>query len=103
VKIKGLGFFICLLVSLYPGAEETASQKKIKTIVFKEQTIEGKIRRPQLVLIKAEQRPDFTPMVIQSMGKNMEIVEWVSQDVIEQSPYSKAFEFQDTRIVNYSP
>ncbi|HMA64888.1 MAG TPA: hypothetical protein VKO63_06815, partial [Chitinispirillaceae bacterium] len=45
-----------------------AAPESVKKMVFEEQRIEGKIRRPQLVLIKAEQRPEFKPMVMQSYG-----------------------------------
>ena len=45
-----------------PVAKTTVSTSGIKQMVFEEQKIEGKIRRPQLVLIKADQRPEFNPM-----------------------------------------
>lgn len=35
-----------------------------KKFVFEERQIEGKIRRPQLVLITADQRPQYGPMVM---------------------------------------
>ena len=80
-----------------------ADGSDIEKIVFEEQRIEGKIRRPQLVLIKAEQRPTFQPMVMQSFGRSTNIVDGVSQQLIERSPYRKAFRFAGKKITNYSP
>jgi hypothetical protein len=80
-----------------------SARKKIQQLVFSEQHIEGKIRRPQVVLIKAEQRPTFTPMAIQSLGGATGIVECVPQEVIDYSPYSNAFRFEGTEVSNCSP
>jgi len=75
--------------------------KDVKKIIFEEQRIEGKIRRPQLVLIKADLRPEFEPMIMQDLGKSGKVAGAVSDDVINDSPYNKAFRFQDTKINNY--
>jgi hypothetical protein len=80
-----------------------APPKDVRRLVIEEQKIEGKIRRPQLVLIKADQRPDFEPMMMQSFGKKADIVKSVTQSVIEASPYDGAFQFQDKKISNYVP
>lgn len=80
-----------------------AEDSGIKTLVFETQHIEGKIRRPQFVLIKAELRPNFTPMVMQSLAGGASIVEFVSESVIEGSPYDEPFEFENTEISNYVP
>jgi hypothetical protein len=81
------------------GVEEKSS---IKHIIFGEQKIEGKIRRPQLVLIKADQRPEFPPMVSQPLGKTRNIAALVDPSLIE-APQKGAFQFQGTRIVNPAP
>jgi hypothetical protein len=91
------------LLVLLPRLSSGAEGGSQATIVFEEDRIEGKIRRPQLVLIKAEQRPEFEPMVIQSIGKEMNIVEFVSESVIEASPYRGPFEFNGTAITGYTP
>jgi len=44
------------------GKADPKAKSDIQKIIFEEQKIEGKIRRPQLVLIKADQRPTFPPM-----------------------------------------
>ena len=75
----------------------------VKKIVFAEERIEGKIRRPQLVLIQAEQRPEFSPMVMQSLSGNTNIVEFVSESVVEDGAYSGAFGFKGTSISSYIP
>jgi hypothetical protein len=77
--------------------------KEVKKLIFDERRIEGKIRRPQLVLIKAEQRPEFEPMVLQSLGKTGNIVGSVEKKILEQSPYDGAFQFRDKNITNYTP
>ena len=75
----------------------------LKQIIFEEQRIEGKIRRPQLVLIKAEQRPEFSPMVLQSIGKNSNLIRNSDEKIIDNSPYKGPFKFQGTQISNYVP
>jgi hypothetical protein len=77
--------------------------KDIERIVFEEQRIEGKIRRPQLVLIRAEERPHFTPMVMQALADTSNIVDFVSESVIEASPYDDAFDFRGTAASGYAP
>ena len=72
-------------------------------MIFEERRIEGKIRRPQLVLIKAEQRPEFDPMVLQSLGRTGDIAGAVDKSILEASPYDGAFQFRGTRIDNYVP
>ena len=72
----------------------------IERIIFEERQIEGKIRRPQLVLIKAEQRPGFEPMVMQSLS-DFNIIEFSKGSVIEKSPYDKAFTLEGDKITNY--
>ena len=51
------------LVLLIGSAVMGAEQAK-KKFVFEERQIEGKIRRPQLVLITADQRPRYGPMLM---------------------------------------
>jgi hypothetical protein len=75
----------------------------VKRIILEEQKIEGKIRRPQLVLIKADQRPEFEPMVMQSFGKKADIIKGVESSVIEGTPYTGPFRFENKTIVNYAP
>lgn len=69
---------ICLAVQsfVYAGKKE---------IVFQETLIEGKIKRPQVVLITADQRPAFMPMAIQSFCDTTRILDQVSRDVFEQN------------------
>jgi hypothetical protein len=75
----------------------------VQRIIFEEQKIEGKIRRPQLVLIKADQRPNFPPILMQSVGKNENVASFVDPAVIECTTYQNAFQFQGTAIINYAP
>jgi len=91
---------ICGICSDAFSAEENNNVKKM---VFEERRIEGKIRRPQLVLIKAEQRPEFVPMVIQSLGKTGSITGSVDEDILDWSPYEDAFRIKNGSIENYVP
>ena len=85
------------------AAPEEQSSKNVKKLVFEERRIEGKIRRPQLVLIKAEQRPEFDPMIIKSLGKAGNITGAVNEEILERSPYEGAFQYRNQRIDNYIP
>ncbi len=95
-----ISLIITLIFFMYTSA---ADDKGVQRIVFEEFQIEGKIRRPQLVLIKAEQRPKFTPMVMQSLDSDVNVSEYVNDAIVEQSPYSGAFKFDGTVISNYKP
>ena len=75
----------------------------IQRIIFEEQRIEGKIRRPQLVLIKADQRPEFTPMMIQGFSRGANIIDFIDESVLDRSPVNGPFKFDDTKIRNYTP
>lgn len=75
----------------------------VKKMVFEEKRIEGKIRRPQLVLIQAEQRPTFEPMILQSLGNKGDITGYVDRNIIENIPNQKHFVFEDKRIINIVP
>jgi hypothetical protein len=86
-----------------PAKPQEKGKAAIQRIIFEEQKIEGKIRRPQLVLIKADQRPSFPPMIMQSVGKNENVASFVDPAVIENSTYQNAFQFQGTTITNYVP
>jgi hypothetical protein len=75
----------------------------VQKIIFEEQKIEGKIRRPQMVLIKADQRPSFPPMIMQSAGKNENVASSIDPSLLESPAYKGAFRFQGTAITNYVP
>ena len=89
------------------AAASPASRKPgvslVKQLVFEEQKIEGKIRRPQLVLIRADQRPDLGPMVMQSMGKSKNLAANIDRAIIEEAPIRGAFQFAGTGIINPAP
>lgn len=101
-KIAAIFLMMLLAGGLLFAASNTSKQDVTK-MVFEERRIEGKIRRPQLVLIKAEQRPEFDPMVLQSLGKTGDIAGAVDKSILEASPYDGAFQFHGTRIENYVP
>jgi hypothetical protein len=102
---------LLLLIVLSLFAAESKPQDKpkisekgkaaVQKIIFEEQKIEGKIRRPQMVLIKADQRPSFPPMIMQSAGKNENIASSIDPSMIESPAYKGAFQFQGMAIINY--
>ena len=75
----------------------------VKKLVFEDQLIEGKIRRPQLVLIKADQRPVFNSMVLQSKGKAADISATINDDIIQDFPYKGPFRIENSKITNIEP
>ena len=103
--------FPLLAISLYATEGKSANPPKItekgkaavQKIIFEEQKIEGKIRRPQMVLIKADQRPAFPPMIMQSAGKNDNVASSIDPSILESPAYKGAFQFQGTAIINYMP
>jgi hypothetical protein len=87
-----------------PAAPETAVQKSnVKQIVFEEQKIEGKIRRPQLVLIKADQRPEFAPMVMQTVGKAKYVAVLMDENLIKSNTNTEPFKFVGTKVKYAAP
>ena len=108
LAVAAVALWTCLAFAPCDGADaregkidkKTQKAKKdIQQIIFEEQKIEGKIRRPQLVLIKADQRPAFSPMIMQSFGKNDNTAEFVDQSVIENQPNQNAFQFSGTKVI----
>jgi hypothetical protein len=89
-----------ILMALLPVG---AMSQGLRKFVLDEQRIEGKIRRPQLVLIRADQRPEFVPMVMQSFGRKANIVSFVDQGVIESDPHQGAFVLEGKAVTNYTP
>jgi hypothetical protein len=85
------------------AVERRPATSSVKQVVFEEQKIEGKIRRPQLVLIKADQRPDFGPMVLQGRGKTKNLAATVARDLVEDASFNRAFRFEGTAIVTPAP
>jgi hypothetical protein len=86
-----------------PAKPQEKGKAGVQRMIFEAQKIEGKIRRPQLVLIKADQRPAFPAMIMQSVGKNDNVASFVDPAVIENSTYQNAFQFKGTDITNYVP
>lgn len=87
-----------------PAAAATAVQKSnVKQIVFEEQKIEGKIRRPQLVLIKADQRPDFAPMIMQAAGKSKSVSALIDDNLINSNTNTSPFRFLGTKVQYSAP
>jgi len=81
----------------------TTVNGNIRSIILSEQKIEGKIRRPQLVLIQADQRPHFTPMVMQVLDKSSNAAELVDPSALEPASCYDAFQFDGTKITGLKP
>lgn len=63
---------------------------KGRQLVFKETVIEGKIKRPQVVLISADQRPEFKPMAINSFDDTTSLIDKVNRKIFEQNCFENA-------------
>lgn len=100
-QIKKIAF--AALCALVFAQNPVYSAADVKKLVFEEQRLEGKIRRPQLVLIKADERPSFAPMAIISIGVSDDITAYVDQKVLTRSPYDRPFIIEGTRVVNIVP
>jgi hypothetical protein len=99
--MKTVLILICLLV--IPLTTAAAEKGGVQKLILEEQKVEGKIRRPQLVLIKADQRPAFPPMANQSFGTNPDIVGFVDKKVLDYMPSDAPFMFSNRSITNYQP
>lgn len=75
----------------------------VAQIVFEERAIEGKIRKPQLVLIKAEQRPTFGQIVMKSVDREMNLDEYSEGNTVEKTPYEEPFQIRNYHIINVKP
>ena len=85
------------------GTKVTNAKGTVQQIIFTEQKIEGKIRRPQLVLIQADQRPHFSPMVMQMFNKSTNAAELVDPGALDMIPNHEAYQFEGTKIVGMKP
>jgi hypothetical protein len=100
VRFAAAVMVVCALAGAVLSAPTTGP---VRRLVLEEQRIEGKIRRPQLVLIKADQRPAFNPIVVQGVGSEESITRSVSQAVIEKCPYREPFKLAGKRVVIGAP
>lgn len=100
---KTILFSLSILFICLGQSDKHFESGSVQKMVFEEKRIEGKIRRPQLVLIQADQRPEFEPMILQKMGKSADITASVDKDIIEDIPNSFFFRFEGTRISNMKP
>ncbi len=98
-----MGRIAAMILGVVFAAGSAARAAPVRKLVLEEQRIEGKIRRPQLVLIKADQRPRFSAIVVQSAQTEEDIARAVDQAVVEQCPYDGPFRFAGKRIVNLAP
>ena len=88
---------ITALMFLTLCATYTRPDSDSTVIVFQERVIEGKIRRPQLVLISADERPELTPILLFSgyTSKNIGL----SNEILDTVPQNEVFRFSGKSIV----
>ncbi|HEX3020236.1 MAG TPA: hypothetical protein VHP36_08030 [Chitinispirillaceae bacterium] len=94
---------IVMVFIIISHAQNSGENGSLKKMVFEEKRIEGKIRRPQLVLIQAEQRPVFEPIILHSLGGSGDITVSVDKKIIDDIPNRGPFKFENTRITNMVP
>jgi len=63
--------------------------KKSKQLVFEEQLIEGKLKKPQVVLISSQSRPRFTPMAINTESPEKDLLLNTDRRIFENYQYQK--------------
>jgi len=79
------------------------SAQKVRQMVFEDRAIEGKIRKPQLVLIKAEQRPVFGPIVMKAHDRELNLTEYLEGETVEVSPFKIPFRLKGMDVVKIVP
>ncbi|MEW6042048.1 MAG: hypothetical protein AB1633_11055, partial [Elusimicrobiota bacterium] len=80
--------FIFFLISF-------AFSKESKPLIFEKQIIEGKLKKPQVVLISTQQRPRFEPMAIELLKEGTkEIFVEVNPEIFESYKYNNPFVIQ---------
>jgi len=80
---------VCALVG--GPALADAAPSSGKEIIFDETVIEGKVKRPQVVLIAADQRPVFQPMAINNFRDTLSTwADRVDPEVFEQNQFERA-------------
>ncbi len=89
---------ILLLVSLC-GADSPLDEPV--QIIFEQQVIEGQIRRPQLVLISVDQRPEFPSLKLFAHGESGSVS--LGEDVFGELPNRSPFIFSRTDLLYPSP
>lgn len=94
---------LCCMGGGIPAQEKSKGAQVVERLVLEEQLIEGKIRRPQLVLITAEARPVFGSLALESLGPGAGITRSVDRSLLEWSPNSGPFQFSATNVSNYVP
>jgi hypothetical protein len=98
-----MGRSVSAILGIVALAVVSSPAAPTRKLVLEEQRIEGKIRRPQLVLIKADQRPRFDAIVVQSAQSEESVARAVDQSVIEKDPNDAPFRFFDKRIIGIVP
>ncbi len=78
-----------VLVIFLPAAVFCAAD--IKEVVFEETVIEGKIKKPQVVLISADQRPDFGSMAFSINRSGNRIIGPETEEVLESPLFKGPF------------
>ncbi len=66
------GLFSFFEISVLVLVAEAMATTSTRIMTFEKQVIEGKLKKPQVVLISSEQRPRFEPMAIELLKKSDE-------------------------------
>lgn len=77
------------------GGWTGAASSPGKEIVFEETVIEGKLKRPQVVLIAADQRPVFQPMAINNFRDTLATwADRVDPEIFEQNRFETPIQLE---------
>jgi hypothetical protein len=73
------------------AAKPGAKSKTKAAFTLEEFTIEGKLKKPQMVLISADERPRFQPMAINTYTSKEDLLSTVDRRIFEYELYQNAF------------
>jgi hypothetical protein len=102
IKLLVLTFFIAVFgvnVWAAKSGSPTPNKMPVKTekakskaaFTLEEFNIEGKLKKPQMVLISADERPRFQPMAINKYNSKNDLMSTIDQSIFEYEIYQKAF------------
>ncbi len=74
-----------------------AESKKIRELIFEEQQIEGKIKRPQVIMIAADTRPKFKPMMMNIATSEGDITASINPEVFEFKSNKSYFRIENIK------
>jgi len=92
--LAGLGLAGTLFAAADKADKPAAKAPPKAVLTLDEFTIEGKLQKPQIVLISAEERPRFQPMAINKFSRQEDFLANIDKNIFEYEAYQKAFDIK---------